>query len=317
MLNKYIAKNRPPSEFENWMKNHLVYEAAKLSIAKPFLGKESSSITKAQLLEFLRNIPLQNEKALANSAYYSFIARWIESIYMILSNDRNYNDLSSAASRSLEILDGDYKGIAREIAYYNSYSWSANSELAAFRLEQVWDRFDSVITDNFVQQALELKRSTVLQQFVPFSVADKLRKLSTDSFAIKNLLSILEKEKGRFIYIDFWGKWCAPCMADMPYYRAFIEQFNDKQIIFLFLGVKTSTTDSKAVQQRFAIPGKFLILNEMETTILNQVFGFSSYPSRFIIDPKGNAVTKNIRPLNPKDAADLIKMMIKKEGTQR
>jgi thiol-disulfide isomerase/thioredoxin len=295
------------------MKNYLTYEAAALIISKPFLGSDAKGINKTQLQALLGTIRVREEEALHNASYYAFLANWVEGQQLVMDTELGRTEFTTAVATKLKNFDEDLDGITREIAYYHSYSWDASSELAVFRLEQVWGRFDSVITNNYIQQLLETKRNSMTQTFIPYNVAGRIRELSVDSALSSNLLAILEKEKGNFVYVDFWGKWCAPCMAEMPHARSFIEQLNGKPIRFLFLSVKTSANDSKAVQQKFSIPGTFIALNDIETDIVNQAFGFASYPSNFIIDPGGNLVTKNIKVLNVKDKVDLILMLMKRE----
>ena len=47
----------------------------------------------------------------------------------------------------------------------------------------------------------------------------------------------LKDFRGKYVYIDMWATWCAPCRREMPYLKALEEQFADAQIVFLGLSV--------------------------------------------------------------------------------
>ncbi len=329
-LDKYELKNNPPHSFRTWAKNWLVYEAAGMIAIKPFLGRINSAVSDTLLLKWLENIPIQNENALHNASYYEFINRLTGGFQMMINRATVYTytpsnpptihlpdsikipdsilkrltdsirknspnaiprESPTPIIKALDKVDQYMSGLVREIGYYGVYAFNTYSEATAYKLDLVWDRFDEVIKDNFIQQTLEEKRNSSLKTFVSFNVLDKINHLSVDSLLKKNLLVILQKEKGKYVYIDFWGAWCKPCMAEMPYYKAFIDEMKNEPISFLFLSVETSLKDMKSTKEKYNIPATFVSLNKNDTDIANEAFGFSGYPSHFLIDPKGNLVT--------------------------
>ena len=310
ILNSYIQKNKPPQIFSEWAKNWLTYEAAGFMIIKPFLGRSSTTVTDTQLIRYLGTIEINNDKALNNSSYYDFISRFTGNIQMMINNSSvNYSKLELresplAITVALDKIDRYFTGLIREIAYLNLYAYNAYSEASAYKLDQVWDRFDREIKDQSIQHALETKRNNNLKSFTSYNVIEKLNKINVDASLKQNLLSILQKEKGKFVYIDFWGAWCKPCMAEMPYYKAFIDELKNEPVSFLFLAVGTSSKDVKTTQDKFGIPGQFISLNKNEEDLVNEAFGFTGYPSHFLLDPEGNLVTKKlVISINNKESA--------------
>ncbi|MBC7875510.1 MAG: TlpA family protein disulfide reductase [Ferruginibacter sp.] len=318
LLDTYNNKNETPEKFRNWAKNWLTYKAACLILIKPFLGKAKASMTDSQMVSYLKNIEIANEKALDNASYYEFLSRFVGNLQMITTTNTVYHpreapqESTHAITQALQTIDLYLPGLLREIAYYNNYSFNAYSEAATYKLEGIWNKFDTVINNNFIQLALETKRSSSLRTFTPYNIIERINKLRVDPLLKKNLVSLLEKEKGRYIYIDFWGSWCAPCMSEMPYYKAFIDELKDQPVTFLFLAVETTDKDIQKTQEKHAIPGTFISLNKNDTDIANEVFGFNGYPSHFFIDPAGNLVTKRLMGINnKKEAVDHIKWLMR------
>jgi thiol-disulfide isomerase/thioredoxin len=43
--------------------------------------------------------------------------------------------------------------------------------------------------------------------------------------------------RGKYVYIDMWATWCAPCRGEIPYLKTLEKEFADAQIVFLGLSI--------------------------------------------------------------------------------
>ncbi len=43
--------------------------------------------------------------------------------------------------------------------------------------------------------------------------------------------------KGKYVYVDVWATWCAPCKAEIPYLKKLEEDFHGKNIVFVSISV--------------------------------------------------------------------------------
>ena len=50
-----------------------------------------------------------------------------------------------------------------------------------------------------------------------------------------SLQDLLDQHKGKAVYIDFWASWCAPCRAAFPSYPDLEKEYENKDIVFLFV----------------------------------------------------------------------------------
>lgn len=299
LLDNYIAAQQPPANFTNWARHYLTYQAAHFIVTRPFSEKANITITVADLVRLLGDIRVQNDSAMITSSYLNYLAGMTRSLQFIVSYKTPYKpglDPSvSAVALGLDLLDSCFTGLARELAYYNVYRIHA-SQLTDFSYANaIGYRFDRTIREPLLQNMMEtLKAERLTLSFKRFNVLDRVRKFQSNDFVKNDLLATLEKQKGRYIYIDFWGAWCKPCMAEMPDYKALIDAARDLPVTFLFLSVETTGEEMIAVKDKYNIQGLFVNLDKNETDIANEVFEFNGYPTHFLVDPDGNVIAKPV-----------------------
>ena len=88
--------------------------------------------------------------------------------------------------------------------------------------------------------------------------------------------------KGKHVFIDFWGTWCAPCVDDQPSLLKLYENYKDKPIQFLSLSTDDKETLEKYLKQKSITLEQYLVSMEKLKRI-----GVISYPTYFLLDPKG------------------------------
>jgi peroxiredoxin/predicted negative regulator of RcsB-dependent stress response len=125
---------------------------------------------------------------------------------------------------------------------------------------------------------------------------DKVGK-TVPSFAsedIKGRTVRVEAYRGKYVLIDFWATWCAPCIAELPRLQAAYRTYHDAG--FEIIGI--SLDESKAAVVDFAkarnIPWPQLH-NASASTDLVEGFGVSSIPATYLIDPEGTIVRLDVR----------------------
>jgi thiol-disulfide isomerase/thioredoxin len=62
--------------------------------------------------------------------------------------------------------------------------------------------------------------------------------LLTDAGTKTTFKEVLEKNKGKLVYVDFWASWCAPCRRCMPASHKLREEFKGKDVVFVYLAFK-------------------------------------------------------------------------------
>lgn len=86
------------------------------------------------------------------------------------------------------------------------------------------------------------------------------------------LSAIIEANKGKIIYIDFWASWCAPCRAAFPSSRKLHKEFKEKEIMFLYLSTDANFEAwKKANQFEKLTENSYLIINPKTSEYLKKL----------------------------------------------
>ncbi len=90
---------------------------------------------------------------------------------------------------------------------------------------------------------------------------------------------------GKVTVVDFWGTWCAPCLAEIPEYNAFYSEYKPKGIYFVALAAdsgsfKQVTEASKRLNMRYPVAapswGELDLFGNIEV-----------YPTTLVFDRQG------------------------------
>lgn len=317
LFDNYVIKKRvKDGKYIQWCRDKIVYSAGKDIEKYCFSGKLNETITCDQFIDYLGSIPINNSGALNNSAYYGFLNLFVMGFQIITYINPIYKDSIKQKGNSklvvnLEKIDAYSTGITKELMYSITYKERniKNNNEYEFNIA----RFDSIITEPYLKQLFISAKNNEGERFTPFNIIERIKKHNSGDSLSNRLATLLQNHKDAYIFMDFWGSWCAPCMGEMPLYPNLIEQFKDQPIVFLFLAVDTKEEKIQEVKTKYKINGEFISLNGNETKILNNVLKFSSYPSHFMLDPTGTLVNNKIGHLNSYNMVEQIKNTMSKK----
>lgn len=120
-----------------------------------------------------------------------------------------------------------------------------------------------------------------------------------------SLDKVLNQNKGKIIYVDFWATWCAPCLAEMPYSSVLANKYKSKgaAIIFLYLSKDENMASWQTKSKQLEMPEteSFIVLKNDAFTKFCNKYGLKTIPRYMIIGKKGEMINADaLRPSDPK-----------------
>jgi thiol-disulfide isomerase/thioredoxin len=117
----------------------------------------------------------------------------------------------------------------------------------------------------------------------------------------------LESLKGKYVLVDFWATWCAPCISELPRLQ---EAFRKHHPAGLEI-VAVSLDETRAAVVDFVKTRKLpwiQVHNPTAGADLVDAFGVSSIPASYLLDPEGRIIRLDLRgPALEATLARLIK----------
>ena len=124
---------------------------------------------------------------------------------------------------------------ARDWALYLMLTFQSPAALlAAYPVFRTHNR-DSTVSRNMRQLVRQHLRLQPGQPAPAFTLLDQ----SGHAVSLRDF-------RGKVVYLDFWGTWCAPCRQELPASTRLVQQFAGREVVFVSIAVN----DTEATWQR-------------------------------------------------------------------
>lgn len=126
-----------------------------------------------------------------------------------------------------------------------------------------------------------------------------------------SLKSVIEREGNRYVLLEFWATWCAPCMKEVPYLKEAYTKFRGKGFEIYSMSIDEEEDKDKWVQtiQEKGMEWTNVLRTDAKNT--TEAYGVQGIPANFLIDCsigqivatnlRGNALTMKLEELTGKE----------------
>lgn len=111
--------------------------------------------------------------------------------------------------------------------------------------------------------------------------------------------------QGKYVLIDFWGSWCAPCIAEIGEMRKLYQDYHGKTFSdaddFEIVGVAVEDNASRweRAKEKYQLDWKYQVL-DLSTSLrffngpIALAYGVKEVPTKYLISPGGVIIGVNL-----------------------
>ncbi len=100
--------------------------------------------------------------------------------------------------------------------------------------------------------------------------------------------------KGKYVLVDFWATWCAPCLADLPQLQAAYAKYHAKGFEIVSISLDETTAPLTEFLKTHKMPWT-QIHNTTSGGDVVESFGVNTIPATFLIGPDGTILRLEVR----------------------
>ncbi len=306
------------------------YQKYSDKIQNLFKEKRGSSVTLAMVTEYLQGqnvVFTDDEKALLSADKQfgenpltkninSFQEKYNTQISQFYSNHQAFINEMSVIGRIAERNEkfqkilGIQPGLATDIMTSQDICRPIASEMTPVSDEKI-KAYQKQITTPFIADYIALKNQESKAKVeankkltgarvneVPKSDSDKL------------FDAIMEKYKGKVVYVDFWATWCSPCRSGIEQIKPLKDEMENENVAFVYI---TNQTSPKATYDNMipAIKGEHYRVSADEWNILCSKFKISGIPHYVLVGKDGNVINPQLGHMENEQLKTLLMKYIK------
>lgn len=156
-----------------------------------------------------------------------------------------------------------------------------------------------------LKRSFESYHELVARQYERVSKANKFTGKVSPGFDYENYKggkTKLSDFKGKYVFIDVWAVWCAPCRAEIPYLKKLEEKYHGKNIEFVSISIdklKDSDKWRKFIADKSLGGTQLLADKDWESEFIVN-YNITGVPRFILVDPSGNILKYDAeRPSDP------------------
>lgn len=306
----------------NTLKDYLTF-SARYSIYTQII--RSGRIIKDQnekqsFFSFINDSIIYNKKAMVSSDYNTFSTFYNSLVDQMRGTQISAKSRVELVKKSVQLSFTEREGIwAEYLAASKLFNLaSLEEELTQPIIDSLSDLIGNSFSDTYIRQlllALYSKTGQKIKENENLKLPADAVLYKYDSLSGERLFNkIVADNAGKVIYIDFWGTWCSPCIAQMPYSQKIHDLFKGEDVSFVYLCSRSDAKNWEKAIKNHQINGNHVNLNSLQYEYLKDRFSIVGIPRYMLIDKQGKIVNADAPVPENEELVTAIKNLLKKSN---
>ena len=121
---------------------------------------------------------------------------------------------------------------------------------------------------------------------------------------LNDLKISLNQYKGKYVFLDFWSTSCPPCIKEFPYIKKVYDKFDGNEIAIIGIADIRGKIDIKEFALKFNVT--WPTIDEKASSTSTNGYVINSWPTTYLIDPKGKIISTNLRGKDLNNKLELL-----------
>jgi len=154
---------------------------------------------------------------------------------------------------------------------------------------EIEDEIYKIIGVNTNNNTLVLEKVDLPKnQLFSTQIGYKTHPFQEEEFTKKTVIS-LEDFKGKYVLLDFWAEWCAPCIAKLPHLKELYSKTDRTKFEIIGIAAHSTPNGIKRLIEQHEIGWSQILSNDIVG-----MYGITSFPTTILLDTEGIIVAKNM-----------------------
>jgi len=97
----------------------------------------------------------------------------------------------------------------------------------------------------------------------------------------------LNELKGKYVLLDFWATWCAPCMAEIPFIKEMRQKYPENKLAII--GISQDRDSQKMVDAVKRLDMNWLHYYDVNYEF-SKNYGVNNFPTLVLLDQQGTVI---------------------------
>ncbi|MEG2228286.1 MAG: TlpA disulfide reductase family protein [Odoribacter sp.] len=286
----FVKEQKERIKYAWWELQLLNYQRGKINTSIPFSA-----------MEFIKTVDFDNEQLLHYPGF-DYLMR----IFFAANDDYNllkYDHKNFLYQQAMRITNP----LIREAYVLNELEYIITRGKYVYQTDEVLKSTEELVTTGEgKEQYVALKKEYQKQKEAGFAG----KQIYSFEFENKDGKIIRSSDFfGKYLFIDIWATWCAPCKCQIPFLKKLEEELEGRDIEFLSVSVDKLADKNKwlATLKELGMNGNCAISPNAFNYEMFKLYKVTSIPRFILVDPEGRIVfDKGRRPSDP-----ILKMQLK------